>query len=229
MKHKKIWPQGSAKRTPVSILKVRGQEAPNEFPNNLCRYQWRHELPDDPDGDAELVRLARLGDRKAAAEIVRNFHRVVIGRAGRHWRINYQSFKRRKEHTNGARDDFIGRGFLALWRAVLSWNPDKHGPFRGYAAACIGGQISNEASLFIKRGSVGETRIERWLFSHPNATPEELSAAFEKNGTYICRSDAENEIARFKARCNWNRYVAPDEDDDEARTMGRQARAPGAE
>ena len=111
---KKFITSASVKRTPVSILKVRGQETPNEFPNNLSQHQWHHDVPDDPDRDLELVRRARLGDPKAKAELVRDYHRVVIGCAGKHWRVNYQSFRRGREHTNGARDDQIGRGFLTL-------------------------------------------------------------------------------------------------------------------
>ena len=215
MKHKKIWPSASVKRTPVSILKVRGQETPNEFPNNLSQHQWHHDVPDDPDRDLELVRRARLGDPKAKAELVRDYHRVVIGCAGKHWRVNYQSFRRGREHTNGARDDQIGRGFLALWRAVLSHDPDRHGAFRPYPIRCISGQISKEVSDFIKRGSTGETRVERWLFSHPNATPQALVAAFKKNGAAISLQEAAMEIRQFRARCSWHTYEPPKEDDDE--------------
>ena len=217
MKHKKSWPQGSVTRTPVSILRIGGAGRPAEFPNNLSQHQWHHDVPNDPDRDAELVRLARLGDRKAGAELVSNFHRVVIGCAGKHWRVNYQAFRRGKEYTNGARDDQIGRGSLALWRAVLSWDQDRHGPFRPYAIRCISGQISNEVKDFIKRGSVGESRIERWLFSHPRATPQALVAAFKKSGAAISLQEAAIEIQQFRARCSWHTYVPPDEDDDEPR------------
>jgi hypothetical protein len=214
MRYKKIWPSGSAKRTPVSISNVRGRKDHQCDPNNLSLYRWHHELP-GPDRDAELAQLAKLGDRKAAAELVRNYHRFIIGRAGNH-RINYQASRGRKEYTNGARDDLIGRGFEALWRAVLSYEPSI-GPFSAYAKRCISGQISKEANAFIKRGSVGETRIERWLFSHPRATPSALVAAFKKKRVDISLEDAAYEIRQFKARCSWHRYEPPDEDDDNPR------------
>jgi hypothetical protein len=69
-------------------------------------------------------------------------------------------------------------------------------------------------TAFVKRGSVGETRIERWLFAHPGASPTTLVAAFKKNGVAISMEEAAMEIRQFKARCSWHRYVPPDEDDD---------------
>lgn len=83
---------------------------------------------------------------------------------------------------------------MFIWRAVLSWDQDRHGPFRPYAIRCISGQISNEVKDFIKRGSVGESRIERWLFSHPRATPQALVAAFKKSGAAISLQEAAIEI-----------------------------------
>jgi Sigma-70 region 2 len=198
----------------VSISNARKKKRTQqcESPNNLSQFRWNHELP-GPDEDEELVRLARTGDRKAGAQIVENYHRLIVGLAGKH-KIGYQARRGRKQYTNGARDDLIGRGFEALWRAVLSWEPSR-GRFSSYARRCNAGQISKEAIAFIKRGSVGETRIERWLFSHPRATPKELVAALKKKGIQISSWAASYEIQQFKARCSWHRYEPPSDYVDE--------------
>jgi hypothetical protein len=217
---KKICPQPSEKRASVriSIIEGKKKKSPSPTPNNLSEYRWRHPLP-DAERDAELVRLAKAGDPKAAREIVTNYHRYIVGRASKN-RVTYRVRKKHKatgtvkEHTNGAFDDLIGRGFEALWRAVLTYDESK-GPFHAYARRCISGQISKEASDFVKRGSVGETRIERWLFAHSNATPGELVAAFKKRGTDIDLWEAKSEIAQFKARCSWRRYKAPSDGKDD--------------
>ena len=187
-----------------------GGEKQYESPNNLSAYRWTHPTP-SPDEDAELVRRAKAGDRPAAAQLVKNYSRLVLSCAGKR-NISYEFTKRRKQYTNGVRDDLIGRGFEALWRAVLNYEPSM-GPFSAYARRCIGGQVSEEAKAFIKRGAAGETRLERWLFSHPLATPQQLVAAFKKKGTYMSGCEARNAIQEFKARYSWHRYQPPGDGD----------------
>src|SRR5262245_19392563 len=83
---KKIYPRASAKCTSVRITNIGKARRQHESPNNLSTYRWRHPLP-DPNRDEELVALARAGDRKACAELVSNYHRVIIGRATKHYRL----------------------------------------------------------------------------------------------------------------------------------------------
>ena len=194
---KKIYPTRSEKCRPVriSILK--------ESPNNLSRYKWRHSLPDS-DGDADLVRRAKAGDRKASDQLAKNYHRLIVSYAGKR-RIGHSFRKGGKEFANEAFDDLIGRGFLALWQAVLSYKPST-GPFSAYARVCIASQMSEELKAFVKRGLTGETRTDRWLFSHPKATPQQMVAAFKKKGKQIELWEAENEIRAFKARHSFKKY-----------------------
>jgi hypothetical protein len=207
--HKKISVRGSDKRRSVriSILRAkrrRKSQEQHESPNNLSRYTWRHPLP-DADGDAELVRRALAGDRSAADQLAKNYHRLIRAYAGKR-RIGRSWRKGNKEFTNEGFDDLIGRGFLALWQAVLSYEPSMGVPFSEYAKRCIGGQMSEESKAFIKRGLTGETRTDRWLFSHPNATPLEMVVAFKKKGRQIEFWEAENEIRAFKARHSFKKY-----------------------
>jgi hypothetical protein len=178
------------KRRSVRISILRGNRQ-TESPNNLSRYRWHHPLPDAA-RDAELVRLAKAGDRKAGAELVSNYHRYIIGRAFKH-RIN-------------ARDDLIGRGFEALWLAVLRYKPSMGVPFSAFAKLCIRGQMSEESKAFVKRGITFETRIDRWLFSHPRATPADLVAAWKRKGKHIDHWEAEQEINAHKARYQYKQY-----------------------
>jgi len=110
-----------------------------------------------------------------------------------------------KEFTNEGFDDLIGRGFLALWGAVLRYKPGM-GPFSAFARRCISGQMSEESKAFIKRGLTGETRLDRWLYSHPRATPAELVTALKKKGREIELWEAELEIRAFKARHGFRKY-----------------------
>jgi hypothetical protein len=187
----------------ISILgKKKKHEDPT--PNNLSAYRWRIPLP-SPERAAELVRRAREGDQEAARELVTIYHAVIIGCARKH-RISYRFDRRGKEHTNSAFDDLIGRGFEALWQAVLSYKPSLGVPFDAYARRCISGQLSEESKAFVKRGLTRETRLDRWLFSHPNATPSQLVAAFKKRRKHISESDAGAEIRAFKARHSFQPY-----------------------
>src|SRR5262249_37597869 len=147
-----------------------------------------HNLSPGPEREAELVRLARAGNKRSASELVKLYHRVIIGYAGKH-RVNYQCRNGTKEYGNGAQVDLIGRVFLALWQAILNYEPSK-APFNAYARRCIAGQISEESKAFIKRGLVGETRIDRWLFSHPDANAQTLVAAFKTKGKVVDPQEA---------------------------------------
>jgi hypothetical protein len=209
---KNFYRRTSEKRRSVRITTVRGK-AQRENPNNLSRFRWHHSLP-DAEADAELVRRAKAGDTKAQRQLVANYHRVIVGSAGKR-RVNYQARRGNKEYTNGAFDDLVGRGFEALWRAILSYKPALGVPFNVYAQRCISGQISEESKDFVKRGLVGETRMDRWLFSHPKATPEELVAAFKKKGRAIELCEAAQEIRSFKARYQRNRYSPPSDGEDD--------------
>jgi hypothetical protein len=202
---------GATKRTPVHTS-IGGDKQP-ESPNNLSSYRWTHPLP-SPEEELELVRLAKAGDRKAQRQLVANYSRLILGRAGKHKLRREFRGRRGKVHTNGVFDDLVGRGFEALWQAVLNYD-ESEGPFAAYAKRCIGGQISVEAKTFVKRGSAGETRLERWLFSHPQATPEEMVAAFEKKHVVVSLCDADEAIREFKARCSWHRYEPPGDGEDE--------------
>src|SRR5262249_3268322 len=171
---------------------------------NLSLYKWRDELP-DAEGDAELVRLAKAGDKKAAEQLVKNYHRLVRSYAGRR-RIGHSFRKGEKEFTNEGFDDLMGRGFLALWQAVQSYDESLRVPFSEYAKRCIGGQMSDESKTFMKGGLVCETRVDPWLFSHPKATSHEMVAAFARKGKSIDVWEAEQQIRAFKARHSFTKY-----------------------
>jgi len=200
---KKISLRRSDKRGSVRISILRRKEQ-HESPNNLTLYKWHHPLP-TPEEEAELVQLAKNGDPKAQRQLVANYQRLIHGVAGKR-RLNHRFDKDRKVHTNEAFDELVARGFLALWQAVLTYDPTLGKPFSAYARLCIGGQVSEESKLFIKRGLVGETRIDRWLYSHPKATPAQLVAAFKRKGKRISFWEAEQQIAVFKARHRFKKY-----------------------
>jgi hypothetical protein len=200
---KKISVRRSDKRSSVRISILRGKKQ-HESPNNLTLYKWHHPLP-TPEEEAALVLLARSGEPKAQRQLVANYQRLIHGIAGKR-RLNHRFDKNRKVHTNEAFDELVARGFLALWQAVLTYDPTLGKPFSAYARLCISGQMSEESKVFIKQGLVGETRIDRWLYSHPKATPQELVAAFKRKGKEIDLWEAEYQIRAFKARHSFKKY-----------------------
>jgi len=208
----------------ISILKGkrrRKSQEQHESPNNLSRFRRHHPLPTREE-DAALVLLAKSGDPKAQRQLVANYSRLIRGYAGRR-RIGHSFRRGNKEFTNEGFDDLIGRGFEALWRAVLTYKSSM-GPFSAYARVCISGQMSEESKAFIKRGLTGETRLDRWLFSHPRATPAELVTALRNKGREIELWEAELEIRAFKARHGFRKYR-----DEYLEPKPKSARRPPAE
>ena len=210
---KKIYLTSSENRPAVRITIARGGRHQHESPNNLSTYRWRIPSP-GWEREAELARLAKGGDKKACAELISIYHKTVIGCAGKH-KINYRTRKGRKEYGNGAFDDLVGRGFMALWRAILSYDASRGVPFNAHAWRYISGQVSEEAKDFVKRGLVGESRIDRWLFSHPNSTPGQLVTAFQKKGKDVSYWEASTAIRDFKARHHFKQYRLPEDTGDD--------------
>jgi hypothetical protein len=84
-------------------------------------------------------------------------------------------------HTSELFDDLVAAGQLALWEAIKGYNVNSGYRLWAFASKSVTGAIFDAAAAFRQHVS-GVTRIDRWLFGHWRATPEQLFRASEKLG-----------------------------------------------
>lgn len=63
-----------------------------------------------------------------------------------------------------------------MWKAALKFDLDTGYRFWTPARVAVVGAISDEARLW-RRGGSGESRLDRWLYTHPTASPEQVLQA----------------------------------------------------
>src|SRR5262249_22921734 len=88
-------------------------------------------------------------------------------------------------------------GTVGFLEAVQRFNLRRNrGRLSTYADHWIRKRVREAVKDWSKEGAAGETRQDRWLYSHPNATAEEIVAAI--GGELV---DAERAIARLSSGC----------------------------
>jgi hypothetical protein len=179
------------------------------YPANLATLRWYDSILDEAEV-AELVLRAQAGDKLAWDRLLRCFHRNILRIAARH----------RSPNAAELFDDLVAAGSEAFCVAVLKYTSEC-GLFRAYAQKCIACAISKEAKNWRNAGKSGETRRERWLSSHPRASPEELVAASEKElklkrKRYHSLQEAAEEIKRVNRWGQRKSYSENYSDDIEA-------------
>ena len=103
----------------------------------------------------------------------------------------------------------------ALTKAILRFDLRRNNGLYAYALKYIKGAISAEAKRFKKRGTFGETRIERWIYSHPYDTPEEVADELSKRGTHCTAEQVAQVQQSVSARRVSEHYSTTDSDYDE--------------
>ena len=96
----------------------------------------------------------------------------------------------------------VAVGHLALWQAIKGHNVNGEHRLWRFASKAVSGAISDAAVAFRQQVS-GATRIDRWLFGHWNATPEQLFKASKKLGLkrpLKSVAEAKDCIERFRQR-----------------------------
>jgi hypothetical protein len=136
------------------------------------------------------------------------FHGKIIQLAGKrvpkgstYWKM-LPGRKRSTLHTSELFDDLVAAGHLALWQAIKGHNVNGEYRLWTFASKSVSGAISDAAAAFRQHVS-GATRIDRWLFGHWNATPEQLFRASKKLGLkrpLKSIAEAEECIERFRTR-----------------------------
>jgi DNA-directed RNA polymerase specialized sigma24 family protein len=149
--------------------------------SDLAEHRWRLPLLTAAE-EIELVRRVRAGDRRAFNRLLANVHGLVLKTADRHmpryWR--WRRLPRKCRHTNNLFfEDLVAEGCFAVWQAVPGFDLDGGYRFWTYARQRVSGAISDAARKW-RRGGSGDGRLDRWLYSHPHASPEEVLSAQQK-------------------------------------------------
>jgi hypothetical protein len=169
---------------------------PTPFISDLVVHRW-HRRPFNPDEEIVAVRQLqadRLAYNRlptgtqpkvlqvAYDKLLAGFHgkilQVANGHMPRYWRHRRQAL--RDKHTNNLLyEDLVAAGVAAMWRAALKFDLEAGYRFWTGVRAPALGAISDEARIWRRSGS-GERRIDRWLYTHPDASPEQVLVAQQR-------------------------------------------------
>lgn len=110
--------------------------------------------------------------------------------------------------------DLVSAGMLGLRDGIANFDLRPNNRLYAYAIKWIRGAISAEAKKWKKRGTAGETRIERWIYSRPYDKPEQIANALQDRGT-SCTPEQATAMHGFSARRSAEHYSTTDSDYDE--------------
>jgi hypothetical protein len=106
-----------------------------------------------------------------------------------------------------------------MWKAALKFDLEAGYRFWTGVRAPVLGAISDEARIW-RRGGSGEGRIDRWLYTHPTASPEEVLQAQQgllKRPVFHSLQDAAEGVQKFWA---WGTDANIDFDEDMEAAVG---------
>ena len=146
-----------------------------ETPNNLTRYRWASPIPTHAEL-ADLIRLAKRGDRHAGHRLVECLHRMVLKLASRFY--------------GPSQDDLIAAGMEGLWCAIRQFDPKRNNGFYAHAEPLILKMMRTEVAQWRRRGQAGGTRSDWMLYRCPGLrTPEELVPPLNRSEAGPQRTD----------------------------------------
>ena len=154
--------------------------------NDLITHRW---YGSSPTPDREVIRRIQSADIcgplrlsfrgfEDFAELLARYHRTVLkvanGHMPKYWRARRSSL--RDKHTHAVfYEDLVAAGVAAMWKAALKFDLTAGYAFWTAAGLPVTGAISDEARWWRRgRGGSGETQLDRWLYTHPNATPDQV-------------------------------------------------------
>ena len=130
--------------------------------------------------ERDLIRKAKSGDEGAKQRLLEAFHRFVLSIVSR--------------HSGPPHNDLMSAGLLGLSVAINRFNENRGRRLSTYSRHWIEKYVRLAVKDWRRDGAAGETRQDRYIFSNPRATAEEVVAAV--GGTL---ADAERAIARLDA------------------------------
>ncbi len=84
-----------------------------------------------PVPDADLARLAQLGEAAAMEDLLNRYKALVRARASEFFM------------AGADREDVIQEGMIGLFKAIRTYQPEHRMPFAAFAAACVQAQITD--------------------------------------------------------------------------------------
>jgi DNA-directed RNA polymerase specialized sigma subunit len=115
----------------------------------------------------DLICKAQAGDKPALTRLIEKFHRLVLKIATPYApdpAVERQAAAWGLSTRDGPEfDDLVAVGVAELTKAILRFNLRRNNGLFAYVETYIRGAISKEARDSKKRGTSGETRIERWV------------------------------------------------------------------
>ena len=152
--------------------------------NDLSRRRWSGPLLDKRE-ERELIRQAKSDNdihakKKSPAKqrLVECFHRFILVIVS--------------EYSGPPHNELMAAGVAGFCEAVNRFNENRSYRLATYASHWIRKYVRLAVKDWRREGAAGETRQDRYLFSNPNATAEEIVAAV--GGTL---TQAEGAIARL--------------------------------
>ena len=199
-------------------------------PNNLARHRWWGPILDAGE-ERDLIRRAQAGDKPALTTLLQKFHRLVLSiaqpycgdpaveRQAKAWGVT--------THDSPERDDLIAAGVVGLTTAIRRFDLRRNsGRLSSYAKSYIQGATSAEVRRYKQGGFSGETRLERWIASHPYDDAAEIADAMRERGMACTTEQAAEAQQLFTARRNTEHYSTTDADyDDEDNFIGARPAA----
>jgi hypothetical protein len=147
--------------------------------NDLSRRRWYDPLPNRRE-ERDLIRKAKSGDERAKQKLVETNHRFILTIL--------------REYSGPPHNDLMAAALFGFSEAISRFNENRSYRLPTYANPWIRKYVRLAVKNWRKEGAAGETRQDRYIFSNPNATAEQVVAAV---GGRL--EDAEKAIARVNA------------------------------
>jgi RNA polymerase sigma factor (sigma-70 family) len=150
--------------------------------NDLSRRRWYDPLPNRRE-ERDLIRKANSGDERAKQKLVESYHRLVRSIVS--------------QYSGPPHNDLMAAGLFGFCEAISRFNENRGYRLSTYAKHWIRKYVLIAIKDWRKEGAAGETRQDRYVFSNPGATAEQVVAAvggrLENAEKAIARLDAGHE------------------------------------
>ena len=148
--------------------------------SDLSQRRWHVPILDRRT-ERELIRKAKSGGEPAKQKLVEAFHRLILSIAS--------------QRSGPPFNDLMSAGLFGFTEALNRFNENRGSRLSTYARHWIEKYVRLAVKDWRREGASGETRQDRFIFSNPRATAEEVVAA--AGGTL---ADAERAITRTRYR-----------------------------
>ena len=147
--------------------------------SDLSQRRWHGPILDRRT-ERELIRKAKSGDEPAKQKLVEAFHRLILSIAS--------------QRSGPPFNHLMSAGLFGFTEALNRFNENRGSCLSTYARHWIEKYVRLVVKDWRREGASGETRQDRFIFSNPRATAEEVVAAARG-----ALADAERAITRLDA------------------------------